>query len=371
MIPLFAATGGVAGRDPLSPKAWSGSASRLFGELAARGRLTEAIGVQAPWRALLWPALRSVHPDQTAWRARLSLQPDFRRALTATLESRLGGREGDLLQIGCYFDGPAARQWRGRVFAFHDGNLAQRLSSPWPPPKLGEKAIAASLAQEQELALRVDKVLTMSEWLRQSFIADYGVPPERVVAIGGGINLGQVPEISAEKDYTRPILAFVGVDFERKGGPELLQAFRAVRAVRRDAVLHVIGPRPQRLPDALAGGVVQHGYLSKAAMLAVFAEASLFVMPSRYEPFGLAPLEAMAWGLPAVVSGAWALAETVQPGVTGAHVPPGDAEVLADTMLHLLETPAKLKQMGLAAREDVAKRFTWKAVVDRLEQALA
>lgn len=370
MRPLIAVTGSISGADPFSPQAWSGSASRLVRELQRRGRLAAAFGVRARGLPALWPMLKTAHPSRARWRTRLSFEPGFHRVLTRALGERLDGLEGDLLQIGAYFDGPTARGRHGRAFAYHDGNLALRLASPYPLVGVGRGAIARALKAEGDLARRLDCVFTMSEWLRRSFIEDYGAPPERVVAIGGGVNLDRVPELPPDKDYARPEIVFVGVDFARKGGPELLQAFRAVRAQRRDAKLHLIGPPPRRLPAGQSGGVIQYGYLDKDAMHAVFARSSLFVMPSRYEPFGIAPLEAMACGLPAVVSGAWALAETVRPGLTGAHVIPGDVDHLAQTLLRLLDAPEHLAELGAAARAEVLQRFTWPAVLDRMEQSL-
>lgn len=367
---LVAATGSVAGKHPLDPRGWSGSSAALCLELQARGRLGGALGITAP--PLLRAALlaRSFHPDRARWRARLAFEPRFRAALTRRLQQRWRtGAEGDLLQSGAYFDGPAALAGRARAYAFHDGNLAVRLASPYPLAGVSDRRIAQALAFEQALARRTDRIFTMSAWLARSFVADYGADPARVHAIGGAINWAAPPPAQPGKDHARPVLVFVGADFQRKGGLVLLAAFRAVRSRFPRAVLHIAGP--VRLPAASGPGVVHHGFLDKRALSALFREASLFVMPSLYEPFGIAPLEAMAHQLPAVVSGAWALAETVEDGVTGAHVPPGDADALAQILCGLLDEPERLAHMGLAARAAALSRFTWPAVVDRLEAKLA
>ena len=62
----------------------------------------------------------------------------------------------------------------------------------------------------------------MSEYLRRSFINNYGISAEKVVSIGAGINLDRLPEIDTEKDYSVGNVLFIGVDFERKGGNEVL-----------------------------------------------------------------------------------------------------------------------------------------------------
>ncbi|MGH9518609.1 MAG: glycosyltransferase, partial [Terriglobales bacterium] len=119
-----------------------------------------------------------------------------------------------------------------------------------------------------------------------------------------------------------------------------------------------------------------HGHLSKAdpaqleRLESLFRAASLFVLPSLYEPFGLAPLEAMLYRVPCIVTDAWAFQETVLPGVNGDRVAKGDAEELADKMIHLLNNPDSLAAMGGRGRELVLREHTWSAVARRIGGAL-
>lgn len=363
---IIGVTAAVAGKDPLDPRSWSGSSARLFGELARRGRLAQAIGVGAPPLTKAWLAVRTVRADRARWRERLALEPGFREALTRALARRLDGEDGDLLQIGAYLDGPRARAGRGRAFSYHDGALCVRLASPFPLVGVPAKTIERALAYERDLAQRMDRVFTMSAHLRRAMIERYGLPENRIVVIGAGVNLDAAPPPPPDKRYDKAELVFVGADFVRKGGPELLQAFAAVRRRFPAALLHVAGPR--RLDPA--PGVISHGYADKATLSTLFQRATLFVMPSRYEPFGLAPVEAMAHGLAAVVTDQGALAETVEAGVTGAHVRVQDATHLEETLIALLEDPQALALMGQAARRAALTRHTWPAVADRLEAAL-
>jgi glycosyltransferase involved in cell wall biosynthesis len=103
----------------------------------------------------------------------------------------------------------------------------------------------------------------------------------------------------------------------------------------------------------------------------LWRSASLFVMPSLYEPFGIAPLEAMLYGVPCVLSDAWAFPEMVTPGVNGDLVPSRNAGALADSLLRLLGDPDGLERMGQAGRELVLRDFTWPAVVRKLRASLA
>jgi glycosyltransferase involved in cell wall biosynthesis len=102
----------------------------------------------------------------------------------------------------------------------------------------------------------------------------------------------------------------------------------------------------------------------------LFRDCTLFVLPSLYEPFGIAPLEAMLYQLPCLVTDAWALRETVIPGFNGDLVAKGSVEGLAEKLLQLLSKPEALATMGRQGRERVLRDYTWSAVVDRMSAAI-
>jgi alpha-maltose-1-phosphate synthase len=193
-----------------------------------------------------------------------------------------------------------------------------------------------------------------------------------VIAIGGGHNLGRRPEPDPSKRYDTESALFIGVDFRRKGGEQLLKAFAAVRERLPRATLHIVGPRSVAGFEPLSGGITLHGFLNKsipadaAKLERLFREASLFVLPSLYEPFGIAPLEAMAYQLPCLVSNGWALAETVMDGVTGALVEPGNIDDLAAEMGTLLADPDRLRVLGQAAGRRFDEHPTWETVARRI-----
>jgi len=369
---------GLIGYDPLDRRTWSGSSYYLLAALRERGALHRAFGVEAArWRKLLRLAL-NFRPDRRLWRENFYLDTGYYDALTAAVGRAL--RPDDFthpfLQLGAIYDVPSLAAGRTRCFSYHDGNLAETLRSPYAPKGISARKADAALAYERRVYHGMHRVLAMSEYLRRSFIDDFGVPPERVVNVGGGMNLDALPQERPDKAYRSRDLLFVGVDFPRKGGWELLRAFRAVRQTLPDAVLHLVGPRRLSVPADLADGVVYHGFLSKSdpeqkrRLEELFARCVLFVMPSLYEPFGIAPLEAMAHQLPCVLSDRWALREMVVPGQTGELAECGSVDDLADKLRRLLREPEALAPLGAAARRFVLERYTWDKVADRMLAAM-
>jgi glycosyltransferase involved in cell wall biosynthesis len=367
--------GGAIGSNPYDLKTWSGSSVFLLTALEADGILAQAFGVKLPVLQDTWLRIKNFHPKRTAWSRNYRMDPAYREAMTRAA-GRLRPESPFCLQLGHWYSLPSV--FPNKIcLSYHDGNLAGSIGSGFALQGVSATRIDQAMRYEEETAQQMTAVLTMSEYLRQSFIHDYHVPAERVFNIGAGVNLKTLPEVRA-KDYTAPRILFIGTDFERKGGPDLLRAFAMVRQSMPAAELHIVGPlQLGRVPD----GVLFHGRLSKndpaqnAKLESLFRESNLFVLPSLYEPFGIAPLEAMLYRIPCVLTDAWAFQEFIRPGFNGNLAQKGSAEDWAAKILALLSDPDKLAEMGDHAREHVLARYTWQvtskniaAVLDSLDK---
>jgi starch synthase len=368
----------MIGTDPFDERSWSGSSHRFFAECLQKDMLYRAIGVEAP-AAKRWAAmLRNFSPDRSTWRLSFYLDTGYYNALTKQIRDSLNSDDYsyDFLQIGGIYNVPSLVKGRRKCFSYHDGNLAQLAQSPYFPKEFSRKKLKLALAYERNVYAGMDLIFTMSEYLRHSFINDCGVPESKVVTIGGGINLTEIPEIQYQKDYTTEQILFVGVEFDRKGGPQLLEAFRRVRAGRPNATLHIVGPRHRGVLGQLGDGIIFHGFLDQrdpiqgGTLRKLLSDAVLFVMPSLYEPFGIAPLEAMTYQVPCILTNRWAFPEMVVAGVNGELVEPADLEGLTDRINYLLDRPDLLRLYGAASRERVMQRYTWDSVVSKLHNAL-
>jgi glycosyltransferase involved in cell wall biosynthesis len=202
-----------------------------------------------------------------------------------------------------------------------------------------------------------------SEFLRRSLIDDYGCDPERVIRVGGGANL--VPASLEGKAYGGRIALFVGSDFERKGGLTLLEAWQLVVHMLPNAQLWIVGPkRPVGPPRR---GVRWLGHLGdRRALARLYAKATLFVLPSRFEPWGHVFFEAMAHGLPCIGSSHGATPEIVRDGHTGLLVPAEQPDQLALALFTLLQNEELAAEMGRRAYGETLHGHTWDAVVRRM-----
>lgn len=363
--------GGSIGSDPYSPRTWSGSSVHLLKAMATAEMLDKAVGIHLPKISHYVTLAKNFNTDRAVWRKHFYFDPAYRRALTETA-AKISVESPMLMQIGHMFSLPKAFPTR-KCISYHDGNLAEMLSSGFGLAGVSNMRIEQALEYEHEAARSMTAVFTFSEYLRQSFIRAYGVPENRVFNVGGGINLDGAPPADPAKTYTAPRILFIGTEFIRKGGPQLLEAFRIVREKILSAELHIVGPTHA---GNLPAGATLYGHLSKSdpaqkqKLEQLFRSASLFTLPSLYEPFGIAPLEAMLYQLPCVLTDDWALKEFITPGVNGELVAKGSVEDLADKLTAMLSEPDRLAVMGRNARETVLSRYTWPSVATRMTEII-
>ncbi|MDB5101543.1 MAG: glycosyl transferase family 1 [Cyanobacteria bacterium RYN_339] len=180
-----------------------------------------------------------------------------------------------------------------------------------------------------------------------------------------------------------PIVLYVGRLERRKGVEALIEAFGQVRAAHPEAVLVMAGfstdtgPNGQALLGVLrnrleALGALDNvrfmGHVAYDALPRYYAGCDLFVAPSRYEPFGMIYLEAMACGKAVVGTSVGGVPEIIQHGRTGYLVPPDDPEALAQALRELLQYPSWRERMGEAAREHVHASFSLPVIAAATER---
>ena len=218
----------------------------------------------------------------------------------------------------------------------------------------------------------------------------YGVDPARIRVVHNGVDHERFhPAGRAGRAQARRALAlapddvfclFVGRSPERKGLPALLQAAAQVRQESPSGSrlrLAVTGfPDGQAARETVSDlGVPAYvpGELDQDDLVRNwYAAADLLVLPAMVEPFGLVALEAMACGVPAVVSDAAGVAEVIQPGRTGIVLTNSTLDSdLSAVLTAAVEGRLDLAGLGRSARADVVDRLSWDARAGALAAELA
>ena len=139
-------------------------------------------------------------------------------------------------------------------------------------------------------------VVTFSSWAADSVVGDYRVPEHKVRVVRPGVDLARFRPAGDRRANARPRVLFVGGDFSRKGGEDLLEA---MKSLEDEAELDVVtGVRPRSIPTASRTRV--HLGLDHASdeLFELYRQADIFVLPAIGECYGHVICEAMASGLP-------------------------------------------------------------------------
>ncbi len=229
-------------------------------------------------------------------------------------------------------------EYWGQIEQLHDeiGDMSMLGHPGFNPRHLRKRT-----KRENSLLRDAGAVVAFSAWAAAYLRDDLRLEPHRIHVVPPGANVLQSDGLDRVIDarLVRPHrrLLFVGVDFARKGGTDLLEAFEIVRSRRPETTLTIAGPRKWPLAEGPGAGVDFVGRLSLSQTIDAFASHDLFVMPSLFEPFGIAYVEALANGLPCIGPNRFAVPEIVNDGHTGRLVGSRDPEELSEAILATLD----------------------------------
>ncbi len=229
------------------------------------------------------------------------------------------------------------------------------------------------LSVQTKVSRRLDRILTVSDAASRDLQREYGIRAGRIQVVGNGVDLDvfrPMPEVQRRQDR---LITTLSADSPLKGFKYLLNALAELRRTHPNLTLTVIGKpgirtgtssRIRRL--GLQDAIHFTGRLEASEMAGAYAEATIAVVPSLYEGFGLPAAEAMACRVPVVASRAGALPEVV--GLDekcGLLVQPRSGESLARAIRTLLNAPERRRAMGETGSERVLSLFSWRKTAER------
>ncbi len=262
--------------------------------------------------------------------------------------SRLGGFSSSWV---CSVHGIYANHWRGR----------------WTLPLFGP------------IWRRADRIIAISEAVKNWLVQEYRLPPEKVQVVYYGIELKQWASPIRDLRVTwglvgKPLVGTVGRLESVKGHDLLIRAMPSVVRQFPQTTLLIAGHDPWGYGRILERLVTQLGmerhvrFVGFQSDIPSFLHAiDVFVFASRSEGFGQVVIEAMAAGKPVVVSRIAPLTEIVTDGETGLHAEPENPESFAEKILWLFSHPKEAEEMGKRGIRRVndmfsAERMAWETI---------
>lgn len=289
------------------------------------------------------------------------------------------------------------------------GVAAEALSSAWCAPviqmfhTLGimKNRIARSpqemegeyrIEGERQVIRSADRIVAATPAEREQLEQLYQTPADKIVIVPPGVDTSRfypIPQDEARAVIDVPrgdqMLLFVGRIEPLKGVDILIEALACMVHSpvfgKYPHYLAIIGGDPDVPPEQMTAEmarlqalsrelgleelVIFLGKRSQDSLPYYYSAADVLVMPSLYESFGMVALEAMACGTPVVASRVGGLAYLVQDGVTGFHVPDGNARALCDTLERLVQDETLRRRMGRQAAE-YARGYAWEKIAPRI-----
>ena len=225
--------------------------------------------------------------------------------------------------------------------------------------------VAAAWIRRQKLIYRRARACCVaSRWAADS-IVEYGIDRSKVHVVGCGCNIRA--EVG-ERDWSIPRFLFLGLDWKRKNGNAVVDAFAQIRRGIPDARLCLVGDHPLvDYPGVTCYGLLRKENSSERSRIEqLLRESTCLVLPSKYEPFGIVYAEAGWAGIPSIGTSIGGAADAI--GAGGIIVDPHRPAQLVKAMT-LLSQPETVRNLGAKARTH-AELLTWDAVAHRVAGAL-
>lgn len=232
------------------------------------------------------------------------------------------------------------------------------------------------LKREQQAYCQANAVITMSQWAADSVVGDYGIDPGKVHVVPGAANLdetqlAQLPAVPppAPPSAQQPLrLGFLGKEWQRKGGPFLLELADALQERGIPTVIRAIGPDPARLPAHPA--LRPLGFLNKQSDTARFVAelrswhfGTLF---SEAEAFGISNRECLRLGVPVLAHAVGGIPSTLPDAGCGQLFAPHPRVTEVAEWIVACFTPYEGYLGWRAALAPRWREFTWEAAVEQL-----
>lgn len=374
----------LSGEDPKDKNAWSGSLNSIAQVLEEKGCVLEHLGPERPRLAWFMGAVIN----------RLSL---------FFLHKRFDYRHSKMYAkaFGKRFSNKLKSMQFDVVLAVGGSEFVAYLKTEKPIVLVVDRTVAGAFEyhsvltnllvwSKKQSAITDAKAMRRtalnyfaSTWAQRAAVIEYQLVENRNVVLPFGANVYKLPpkELLMHRTFDRSVckLLFVGRDWENKGGDIALDCFKQLKSKGKVVELHIVGCS---IPAGnQEEGLISHGFLDRNKMEdgeqlhQLYLRSHFFILPTRFEAYGLVFAEAAAYGLPAIGPDTGGVASAMCNGETGILMPANaTGEDYANNILELWNDETKWKQQITKSRALYDANLSWERwatkFLDKLEQHL-
>ncbi|WP_421773852.1 glycosyltransferase family 4 protein [Gracilimonas sp.] len=235
---------------------------------------------------------------------------------------------------------------------------------------------------EKKAFEKATRLILPLQWLADSAMKDYGVPSSKIEVIPYGANLDteisedEVEQVIKRRQESPKIkLLFVGIRWEEKGGPFVVEVLRSLLQKGMDTELHIVGCEPEitNQPDGIKtmGFVDKEKEEGREQLHRLYKEAMFFIMPTKAECVGMSFIEAASYALPAIGSETGGVPEAVLDNETGlicrsAHTP----EEVADWIMNVRKDAQRYTNLSQQAYDKYRHNMNWENWSNRVRDVI-
>ena len=246
--------------------------------------------------------------------------------------------------------------------------------------RLCRETIRNGNRMEQQALSKARLAIYSSDWAAKTAIDNYHVDPKKVKVVPYGANvdcrrtLEDIRMILETKSLNVCKLLFIGVDWERKGGPIALRTAEILKQLGVNVYLNIVGCKaPDNLPDF----VTSHGFISKANLNGnqfiekLFIDSHFLILPTRAECAAVVFAEASSFGLPSLATNVGGVSTIVKDDVNGKLFSLEDpAEKYSEYIVNTMSTKEKYNQLAMSAFREYQQRLNWASAGQQVRQLI-
>ena len=320
-------------------------------------------------------ALLSFHPNRKVWWNKYQWHPLMQSGRRKKLNKSVQGAWNQfdaLLMVGSWFQ-PFRRVEYNKPFFVYIDQSCNKVADKYD---IQSKALNKARVRFNETQFIIyqhcQTIFCMSEWARKQTLEAHNIPDQKVIKVGWGpvgVNLLNDP---ITIDNQEPYILFVGHEFKRKGVDLLRAAIPAVIKEIPNVRFKVVGGNSDHLhiephPNLDLLGAVRN----LNTMKELYRNATIFVLPHRFDRSPHVLLEAMSAGKPIITSCQGGAPEVVQESKNGFLIEVGDIEALSHHIVTLLKNRNMCLAFGEQGRNIMRSSYTWEAVASKMLSIIA
>jgi glycosyltransferase involved in cell wall biosynthesis len=360
--------------DPTDKRSWSGTSYYLAQALQKEGHHLHFLGPLRPQPLLFFLRMwNQVGLKLFGKRFHYRDSALLSKAYAGKVRKWLASVQVDVLLAPAGLAAIAYLRTEVPIVHFNDRSIAGALDYHAVLKNLFASSRRGSLALERRALRNAALTIYASEWAADAARIASPQDADKVRVVPMGANFEHVSETPVHVDFPPAIikLLFIGTHWTNKGGDVAYTALQELKKRGFAAQLVVCGcnvPAGFSDPDVVVEGFLRKSVPAEAQRLQEHLRAAhFFILPTRFEAYGIAFCEAAAYGIPALGSHTGGVPTVVQDGATGFLLPlHADGAAYADRIEWLLSAPERWQQMRASARKRYEEVLTWKSFVKTL-----